>query len=80
MVSCTSSTCSGGVDGGSKASELGIGDAALADNADARRVEFVDAEEVVESSGSSTVSHVCNVASGANETLRFAGMFKSPSV
>ena len=35
-------------------------------------MEFVDADEVVESSGSSTVSHVCKVASGANETLRFA--------
>ncbi len=71
-MTCTSSICSGGVDGGSEASELGIGDAVLADKADARRVEFVDADEVVESSGSSTVSHVCKVASGANETLRLA--------
>ena len=71
-MTCTSSTCSGGVEGGSEASEPSIGDAAFADSADARRVEFVEADEVVESSGSSTVSHVCKVASGAKETLRFA--------
>lgn len=39
---------------------------------DARRVELPEADDVVESSGSSTTSHVCNVASGANETRRFA--------
>ena len=46
---------------------------ALAVEADARRVEFVDADDVVESSGNSTTFHVCKVASGANDTLRFAG-------
>ena len=40
--------------------------------AEARRVAFVEAEDVVESSGSSTTSQVCKVASGANETRRFA--------
>lgn len=60
------------------ASEFGIGEsagngeAATADRADARRVKLVDADETVESSGNSTTSHVCKVASGANETLRFA--------
>lgn len=38
--------------------------------ADARRVLLAD--DVVESSGSSTTSHVCKVASGAKETLRLA--------
>lgn len=38
--------------------------------ADARLVLL--AEDVVESSGSSTTSHVCKVASGAKETLRLA--------
>ena len=52
---------------------VGYGDPALAVKADARRVEFVDADDVVESSGSSTTFHVCKVASGANDTLRFAG-------
>lgn len=68
-----------GVEGGSDVSELvngergcGNGDAVMADKPDARRVELPDAEDVVESSGNSTTSHVCNVASGANETLRFA--------
>lgn len=75
-----SSTCAGGVEGGSDASEPGKGErgcgrgdvAATLDRADARRVEFPEAEEVVESSGSSTTSQVCKVASGANDTLRFA--------
>lgn len=48
------------------------GDAVLAVNPDARRVEFVDADDVVESSGNSITFHVCRVASGAKETLRFA--------
>lgn len=68
-----------GVDRGSDASELGKGerdwgkdDAAMVLRPDARRVEFPEAEEVVESSGKSTTSQVCKVASGANETLRFA--------
>lgn len=38
---------------------------------DARLVEF-DVEDEVESSGISTTFHVCNVASGAKETRRFA--------
>lgn len=45
----------------------------MVDKPDARRVELPEAEDVVESSGNSTTSHVCNVASGANETRRFAG-------
>ena len=60
-------------------SELGIGEAgalygepAAPDMVDARRVELPDALEVVESSGISTTSQVCSVASGANDTLRFA--------
>lgn len=48
----------------------GCGDCETADMADARRVLL--AEDVVESSGSSTTSHVCKVASGAKETLRLA--------
>ena len=54
--------------------DLGVvyGDPAVAVKADALRVEFVDADEVVESSATSTTSHVCKVASGANDTLRFA--------
>ena len=54
--------------------DLGVvyGDPALAVEADALRVAFVDADDVVESSGSSTTFHVCRVASGANDTLRFA--------
>lgn len=39
---------------------------------DALRVELVDAEDVVESSGSSTTFQVWRVASGANDTLRLA--------
>ncbi len=76
---CDSSTWAGGVEGGPDASELGNGDrgwdmegVANVDRPDARRVEFPEAEDVVESSGNSTTSHVCSVASGANETLRFA--------
>ena len=42
------------------------------DAAEARRVEFVASEEVVASSGNSTTFHVCRVASGAKDTLRFA--------
>lgn len=75
-----SSTCAGGVDGGSDVSEPGKGErgcecgdvAAIVDRPDARRVELPEAEDVVESSGNSTTSHVCKVASGANDTLRFA--------
>ena len=44
--------------------------------ADALRVLL--AEDVVESSGSSTTSHVCKVASGANETLRLAVIWLAP--
>ena len=58
------------------ASELiawGNEDAVKVDPLDARRVEFVASDEVVASSGSSTTSHVCKVASGANDTRRFAG-------
>ena len=39
---------------------------------DALLVEFVEAEEVVESSGISTTSQVWRVASGAKETRRLA--------
>lgn len=46
-----------------------------ADIDEARRLEFVDAEEVVESWRYSTTSHVCSVASGANDTRRFASDF-----
>lgn len=45
----------------------------MVDSADARQVELPDAEDVVESSAISNTFHVCKVASGANETLRFAG-------
>lgn len=69
------------MEGGPDASELGKGERGLdmegvanVDRPDARRVEFPEAEDVVESSGNSTTSHVCRVASGANETLRFADM------
>lgn len=78
-LACGSSTCAEGVEGGSDVSELGVekrdwrdGDVAIAVKPDARRVEFPEADEVVESSGNSTTFHVCRVASGANETLRFA--------
>ena len=47
-------------------------DPVLAVKPEARRVEFVDADEVVESSGNSTTFQVCRVASGAKDTLRFA--------
>ena len=64
------------MDGGSEASEEGMGDlgGVYGDpaKADARRVEFVEADDVVESSGISTTFQVCNVASGAKETLRAA--------
>ena len=40
---------------------------------DARRVEL-EVDDEVESSGISTTFHVCNVASGANDTRRFALM------
>ena len=79
MANRGSSACSCGVDGGPGVSEPGngdrdcrSGDAAPADKPEARRVELPDAEEVVESSGNSTTSHVCSVASGANDTLRLA--------
>lgn len=58
----------------------GNGEAAIADSADARRVKLVDADETVESSGSSTTSHVCKVASGANETLRFAAQISEAPI
>ena len=64
------------MDGGSEGSEEGIGDcgAVYGDpvTPDARRVEFVEAEDVVESSGISTTFQVWRVASGAKETLRAA--------
>ena len=68
------------MEGGSDASEFGKGErgcergdvAAIVDRPDARRVELPEADDVVESSGSSTTSQVCKVASGANDTLRFA--------
>lgn len=44
---------------------------------DARLVEFVEADDVVESSPTSIFTHVCSVASGANDTRRFAAI---PSV
>ena len=56
------------------------GEAAIADSADARRVKLVDADETVESSGNSTTSHVCKVASGANETLRFAAQISQAPI
>lgn len=61
--------------------DLGVvqGVPALAVNADALRVVFVDADDVVESSGSSTTFHVCKVASGAKDTLRFAGTMSALS-
>lgn len=78
----SSSTCSGGVDDGSEGSELGgpgvfgCGDPIEPPDTDeARRVEFVEFDDVVESWYSTTTSHVCNVASGANDTLRFARDF-----
>ena len=54
--------------------EFGVvkGDPALAVKLEARLVELVEADDVVESSGNSTTFHVCRVASGANDTLRFA--------
>lgn len=61
-----------GEDGGSFCSEVFAG--ALFPELvreDARLVEF-DADDEVESSGISTTFHVCNVASGAKETRRFA--------
>jgi hypothetical protein len=77
MVS--SSSCSGGVEGGSEGSELsrpGVsrrGDsAACRDLDEARRPELEEFEEVVESWYSTTTSQVCRVASGAKETRRFA--------
>jgi len=48
------------------------GDAVNVDPEDARRVELVASDEVVASSTDSIRSHVCRVASGANETRRFA--------
>ncbi len=75
-----SSNCAGGVEGGSDASEPSNGErgcrngdaAAMVERTDARLVELPEAEDVVASSGSSKTSQVCRVASGANDTLRFA--------
>jgi hypothetical protein len=61
-----------GVEGGSEGSELGTLGVAGAVSDDARRVEFVDADEVVESSPISMFTHVWSVASGAKDTRRFA--------
>lgn len=80
MLATVSSTCSEGVDGGSIRSELGTGECGwgygdvvdAADIDEARRVALVDADDVVESSISSTTSQVCKVASGAKDTRRFA--------
>ena len=47
-------------------------DAVWLETTDPRLVEFVASDDVVASSGSSTTSHVCRVASGANETRRLA--------
>lgn len=66
-----SATCSGGVDGGSTGSELGAG-AGASDMSEARRVASEAADELVASRMYSTTSHVCSVASGANETRLLA--------
>ena len=60
-----SSICSRGVLGGSA-----DGDCCVVIE-ECRRVEF-EAEDVVESSANSMTLHVCNVASGAKDTLRLA--------
>lgn len=39
---------------------------------EARRLELVEPDDVVESCTNSTMFHVCKVASGANDTRRFA--------
>ena len=76
-----SSVCSGGVEGLSATSASEPGDFALLRGElaevieDCRLVEF-DAEDVVESSTSSTTFHVCSVASGANDTRRLAIDFR----
>jgi hypothetical protein len=69
-----SSTCSGGVEGGSSASDSGAGDVRLEawDTLEARLLASEDAEDVVASRRYSTTSHVCRVASGAKETRRLA--------
>ena len=70
----SSSTCSGGVDGGS-ASPGSAGDCGseFCVMEDARRVDSDEAlEEVVASRMYSITSQVCRVASGANETRRAA--------
>lgn len=69
-----SSACSGGVEGGSAGSEGGAGDAGVDawETFEALRVASDEAEEVVASRMYSTTSHVCKVASGANETRLLA--------
>lgn len=69
-----SSTRSGGVDGGSSASESGVCAACVvaSETPEARRVASEDAEELVASRRYSTTSHVWSVASGAKETRRLA--------
>lgn len=72
-----SSCCSTGVEGEVDESREGValtGDC-CAVMEDCLLVEF-DAELVVESSASSITLHVCNVASGANDTRLFASDFR----
>ena len=62
---------SAGEDGSSFSGDGGAGWFWAFAAADARLVELA-ADDAVESSGISTTFHVCNVASGAKDTLRFA--------
>jgi hypothetical protein len=85
-VTVSSSICSGGVEGGSEGSELGgpgvrgCGELDTSPVADeARRVELVELDEMVESWYSTTTSQVCNVASGAKETRLLASDFRRAS-
>lgn len=81
-----SSARDGGVEGGSDASETCVGvrrpceEGDAADMAEARRVALVEADDVVESSGNSTISQVCSVASGAKDTRRLASDFRRASL
>lgn len=55
--------------------EVGCGNGELGNAAvieETRLVELVEADEVVESSVINSTFHVCSVASGANDTRRFA--------
>lgn len=62
------------MEGGSAGSEGGADDAGVDawETFEALRVASDEAEEVVASRMYSTTSHVCKVASGANETRRLA--------